>query len=136
MTDINASTAAAPSRDVARTEFSKESIWLPRLSVEHLNAGHDAIRGKTFTDCLIEGPAVLMPTADVTFESCHMGTAKDPRNLLLAPVGDLVTGAIGVADCRFIRCRFLFVGFVGEAAFRDQFVGGVPTLSSLEESGQ
>ena len=136
MTDINASTAAAPSPDVARTEFADQSIWLPRLAVEHLNAGHDRIRGKTFTDCLIEGPAVMMPDATVVFDACHMGTASKPENLLLAPVGDLVTGVIGVSDCRFVRCRFLFIGFVGREAFQAQFAAGVPTLSSLEESGQ
>lgn len=136
MTDINASTAAAPSPDVARTEFAGQSIWLPRLAVEHLNAGQDSIRGKTFTDCLIEGPAVLMPDTTVVFDSCHMGTASKPENLLLAPVGDLVTGVIGISDCRFVRCRFLFVGFVGREAFREQFAGAVPSLSEVEESGQ
>lgn len=136
MTDINPSTAAAPSPDVTRTEYAGQSIWLPRLSVEHLNAGHEQITGKTFTDCLIEGPAVMMPAPDVTFEACHMGTASKPENLLLAPVGDLVTGVIGVADCRFVRCRFLFVGFVGREAFRETFAAGVPTLSSLEATGQ
>jgi hypothetical protein len=136
MTDINPSTAAAPSRDVTRTEFKGESIWLPRLSVEHLNAGHDAIRGKTFTECLIEGPAVMLPAGDVVFEDCHMGTAAKPQNLLLSPVGDLVTGAIGLVACRFVRCRFLYVGFVGNEAFREMFAAGVPSLTSLKETGQ
>lgn len=136
MTDIHPSSAAAPSRDVTRTEFKGESIWLPRLSVEHLNAGHEQITGKTFTDCLIEGPAVMMPASDVTFDACHMGTASKPENLLLAPVGDLVTGVIGVADCRFVRCRFLLIGFVGREAFQETFAAAVPTLSSLEETGQ
>ena len=136
MTDIQPSTPAAPSRDVTRTEFSKESIWLPRLSVEHLNAGHEQITGKTFTDCLIEGPAVMMADTTVVFDACHMGTASKPQNLLLAPVGDLVTGVIGVSDCRFVRCRFLFIGFVGREAFQEQFAAGVPSLSSVQEAGQ
>ena len=136
MTDIKPSTAAAPSPDVARTEFAGQSIWLPRLAVEHLNAGHTQISGKTFTDCLIEGPAVMMPDTTVVFEACHMGTASKPDNLLLAPVGDLVTGVIGVSDCRFVRCRFLFVGFVGGEGFRQSFAAGVPTLTDLEGSGQ
>lgn len=119
-----------------RTTFEKEAVWLPLFAMSNIQAGKTLIDGKTFTDCLIEGPAVLMPDTTVVFDSCHMGTASKPENLLLAPVGDLVTGVIGISDCRFVRCRFLFVGFVGREAFREQFAGAVPSLSEVEESGQ
>jgi len=44
---------------VARTTFEKEAVWLPMLAVQHWNAGEMSIKDKTFTDCVIEGPAVM-----------------------------------------------------------------------------
>jgi hypothetical protein len=102
---------------VARTEFNGESIWLPMLAVHHLNAGQTVITGKTFTDCLIEGPAVMVAIKDVALDGCNMGVTSNPMNLMFKPLGDMIIGAVGVADCRFIRCRFVQVGFTGPEVF-------------------
>ena len=60
MTDQTMSAEEAAGRAlVARTSFEKEAVWLPSLAVQHWNAGETVIDGKTFTDCVIEGPAVL-----------------------------------------------------------------------------
>lgn len=99
---------------VARTTFEKEAIWLPQLAVQHWNAGQMAIEGKTFTDCLIEGPAVMAVMNGTTFDSCAMGTTTDVRNLLYRPVGQKkMAGVVGMANCRFLRCRFVQIGFTG-----------------------
>lgn len=117
MTDV---TGNAPSQDeqagralVARTTFEKEAVWLPMLAVHHWNAGEMTISGKTFTDCVIEGPAVIAIMTGTTFDSCAMGNAKDPRTLLLRPVGDTISGVVGMANCRFVRCRFVQIGYTG-----------------------
>lgn len=105
---------------VARTTFEKEAVWLPSLSVHHMNAGQTVIDGKTFTECLIEGPAVIAVMNGTTFDTCNMGVASNPRTLLLDPRGDMIAGAIGMANCRFVRCRFVQVAFTGHREMLDQ----------------
>ncbi|MNH51686.1 hypothetical protein D3C73_33350 [compost metagenome] len=112
-------------------EFTKASVWLPQLFMETSRAGSLTIENLTFTECLIEGPAVLLPLDGCTFDGCNMGDAHgDPRNLLLQPVGpQRVTGAIPLKNCKFINCRFLGVGFTGTKAYLDEMVsalGGAP----------
>lgn len=98
---------------VARTTFEKEAVWLPSLAVHHMNAGQTIIDGKTFTECLIEGPAVIGVMGGTFFDSCNLGVADNPRTLLLKPLNSTVAGAIGMTNCRFVRCRFVQVGFTG-----------------------
>ena len=45
------------------------------------------IQGKTFTNCIVEGPAVLLAMSGVNFDSCNLGMAsEDPRSLILMPM--------------------------------------------------
>lgn len=118
---------------VARTSFQKESIWLPSLAVHHMNAGQMAIDGKTFTECLIEGPAVIAVLAGTTFEGCNMGTASDPRTLLYRPVGDKLAGVVGLSNCQFISCRFVQVGFTGSDDMLEQMQAML--LSARSQTG-
>lgn len=117
---------------VARTSFEKESVWLPQLAVHHWNAGQMFIDGKTFTDCLIEGPAVMAVMNGTTLDSCALGTTTDVRNLLYRPVGqDKMAGVVGVANCRFVRCRFVQVGFTGSDDLLEDLQGGVKSMSDV-----
>ena len=118
---------------VARTTFEKESVWLPMLAVQHWNAGEMAIKDKTFTDCVIEGPAVMAVMNGTTFDNCARGTTTDVRTLLYRPVSkDKMAGVVGVSNCRFVRCRFAQVGFTGSDELLAELEGGVRALS---ESG-
>lgn len=117
---------------VARTTFEKEAVWLPQLAVQHWNAGQMFIEGKTFTDCVIEGPAVMAVMNGSTFDNCAMGTTTDIRNLLYRPLSTTkLAGVIGVSDCRFLRCRFVQVGFTGSDDLLEQLQGGVKSLSDI-----
>ena len=116
---------------VARTAFEKEAVWLPLLAVHHWNAGEMTIRGKTFTDCVIEGPAVLAVMTGTTFDGCAMGTTSDMNNLLYKPQGQKLAGVVGVADCKFVRCRFVQVGFTGSDELLED-LRGVQSLSQTE----
>ena len=117
---------------VARTTFEKEAVWLPQLAVQHWNAGQMSIEGKTFTDCVIEGPAVMAVMNGTTFDNCAMGTTTDIRNLLYRPLSTTkLAGVIGVSDCRFLRCRFVQVGFTGSDDLLEQLQGGVKSLSDI-----
>jgi len=115
---------------VARTTFEKEAIWLPQLAVQHWNAGQMAIEGKTFTDCLIEGPAVMAVMNGTSFDSCAMGTTSDVRNLLYRPLSNTkMAGVVGLSNCRFIRCRFVQVGFTGMDDLLAQLEGGIKSMA-------
>ena len=117
---------------VARTSFEKEAVWLPSLAVQHWNAGQMAIDGKTFTDCVIEGPAVVAVMNGTMFDNCAMGTTSDVRNLLYRPLSTTkLAGVIGMANCRFVRCRFVQVGFTGSDDLLEQLLGGVKSMSDV-----
>lgn len=117
---------------VARTSFEKEAVWLPLLAMQHWNAGQTSIDGKTFTDCVIEGPAVMAVMNGTVFDSCAMGTTTDVRNLLYRPLSTTkLAGVIGLANCRFVRCRFVQVGFTGPDDLLEQLQGGIKPASAL-----
>lgn len=121
---------AADRSMVDRTSYEKEAIWLPALAVQHWNAGQMFIEGKTFTDCLIEGPGVVAVMNETFFESCAMGTASDIRSLLYRPVSTTkMSGVIGVSNCRFVRCRFAQVGFTGSEELLADLQGGIKLVS-------
>jgi hypothetical protein len=89
------------------------------------------IRGKTFRNCMIEGPAVIMPVEGCSFDLCDFGhAAGDIRNLLLRPVGDKVTGAMAFADTKFERCTFFAMGFTGPPQLLEEFMALQPGLPS------
>jgi len=118
---------------VARTSFEKEAVWLPQLAVQHWNAGQMAIDGKTFTDCLIEGPAVVAVMNGTVFDNCAMGTTTDVRTLLYRPVSrSKLAGVVGLSNCRFVRCRFVQVGFTGSDEMLEDLEKGVKPLSEAE----
>jgi len=133
MTDQNPTLSpeeAAGRAMVARTSFEKEAVWLPSLAVQHWNAGQMAIADKTFTDCLIEGPGVIAVMNGTVFENCAMGATTDVRNLLYKSVSrNKMAGVIGMANCRFVRCRFVQIGFTGSDELVDQLAEGVVSLS-------
>lgn len=133
MTDQTPTMSAAEAAGralVARTHFEKEAVWLPQFTVQHWNAGLMSIDGKTFTDCLIEGPAVMAVMNGTTFESCAMGTTTDVRSLLYRPVGQTwLAGVVGMANCSFVRCRFVQVGFTGSDDLLAQLEDGVRPAS-------
>lgn len=102
-------------------DYANKTVWLPQLFMETARAGTMVIEGRRFENCLIEGPAVLLPLEGCNFDGCNMGDAHgDPRNLMLSPQGpQRVTGPIPFKNCQFINCNFLGVGFTGSPAFLD-----------------
>lgn len=99
-------------------------IWLPQLVLEAAQSGQSVIEDRAFTDCLMEGPAVLLPISGCNFDSCNLGDSMgDPRNLMLAPMGpQKVTGAVAFRNTTFTRCTFVAVGFTGTPAFLEEMI--------------
>lgn len=102
-------------------------IWLPQLSIETGRSGALSIDGRTFVDCFIEGPAVMMPIEGCDFENCNFGDPHgDPRTLMLKPMGARrVTGVIPFTNCIFERCTFGGIGFAGTPEFLDRLVAAL-----------
>jgi hypothetical protein len=67
-----------------------------------------------FTGCTVYGPAVLAILE--RNEISHSNFQGDMEAMLWeVPAGKTVIGAVGVRDCRFVRCVFIGLGFAGTA---------------------
>jgi len=109
-------------------DYSNLDIWLPLLFHEAVLRGESVLKGKTFTNCRIQGPAVVVPISGCQFDACNMGSADgDMRNLMFQPLGPTrLTGAIPLSDCLFRRCDFVGVAYTGAPDFLEQ-LQGLPT---------
>ena len=121
MFDINA-TGPVPTDLATRTEFSKVLVPLHQLLDAVVENGGQSIEGYRFTDCVIRGPAVIIPGAQTQFVNSNLGdVAGNVRNLFLRAAGPMIMGAIGVNRCVFDGCLFVGIGFAGDDAFVDNF---------------
>lgn len=109
--------------DAFATVFENLDISLFDLARANL-ARQQRIVGRTFRNCHIDGPAVMLVLGRTTFDATNFGpSGGDIRNLILRPAGPTsVVGAIPVQDCQFIGCSFFSVGFTGPDAFLDQLL--------------
>ncbi|MCS6624704.1 hypothetical protein N0B44_17440 [Roseibacterium beibuensis] len=108
--------AQAREIDPLATEISGGHFALFDLYRAHLHASGGAIiEGRTFTDCLIEGPAVMLALEGVHFEGVNFGpTGGDVRNMLFRPMsGQRAIGSIPVRNCTFRNCQFHTLGITG-----------------------
>jgi hypothetical protein len=105
-----------------RIEFNKVLVPLAQLFDATIEGGSVGVRGRRFVDCIIRGPAVILPNQGTSFVDCNMGDVSgDVRNLFLKPAGPKIIGGIPVDDCLFQGCLFFAVGFAGPDAFIDGF---------------
>jgi hypothetical protein len=96
--------------------FSGGHFALFDLYRANIQAGGGAIiEGRAFTDCYIEGPAVMLVLEGVHFEGVNFGpSGGDLRNLLFRPLsGQRAIGAIPVRNCTFTNCQFHTLGITG-----------------------
>ena len=104
----------------ARDTFETEGVWLPLLAVHTMNSGQPVIKGKTFTNCVIQGPALVAVLKGTTFDGCSMGAGSDANSMLFAPKGPQMVGVIGLEDCKFVSCRFVQIAYTGSDAFLEE----------------
>ncbi|MFN8559321.1 MAG: hypothetical protein U0531_18950 [Dehalococcoidia bacterium] len=89
--------------------------------ISELASDDGFIIGRTFEDCTIYGPAVILPVDHVTFEN---NTFEAEREALFWEIPDdreVVVGAIGLKSCVFRRCIFRGVGIAGKRTLFDLF---------------
>ena len=100
---------------------------LYRASVQA--GGGVGIDDRDFTDCTIEGPALMLVLDGVSFESSNFGqTGGDMRNMLFRPAGDAAIGAIPVRNCTFTRCQFRAIGITGNETLIQTLIQQVATV--------
>lgn len=111
--------------DVSSTAVTDDSPIRPdyesqTLRLADLVVTGDRIVGKTFSNCLLVGPIMLVPLEGVTISGCHFpGT---PEEIVIVIDGPRrLFGAVGVEHCAFYGCRFSDVGFIGGPEFLDAF---------------
>ncbi len=110
--------------DAMAKVFDNVDISLFDLARAVMMAGQRTISGRTFRNCRIEGPAVMLVLDNVNFDATNFGpNGGDVRNLVLRPAGPTsVVGTIPVSDCQFINCEFFGLGFTGPDQFLDQLL--------------
>jgi len=112
-----------PSDLVTPTVFDGVFIPVTALVEARRVTDRPRIEGVTFRNCLLQGPAVLVPTTTTKFDNCNLGeVAGDRRNLFLKAMGPMIIGGVSVAGCQFESCTFVGVGFAGNDSMIDQFI--------------
>lgn len=102
------SAGAASTRDVFKNEHLRFWDLIGRVG--------GPITGKTFVDCELDGPAVLAILNSVHLESSSLATDDLEKCLIEVPEGKVLMGIFGLEDCKFLRCKFSSVAFIGTAA--------------------
>lgn len=110
--------------------FNNMRINLTDLYRSQMHAGGGAIiEGRTFTDCMIEGPAVMLVLDGVHFDSTNFGeTGGDVRNMLFKPMATMAIGAIPVRTSTFRNCRFNMLGITGSDDLLQMLTQSVKTV--------
>jgi hypothetical protein len=94
----------------------------PTVKIADLAGKDGFIRGRTFEDRTIVGPAVLVVVSGGGMHDCSFPNAPVEQFVWLLP-DHPVLGPIGLVDCTFRRCTFDgTVGFAGNAEFRAKVI--------------
>jgi hypothetical protein len=105
------------------------------IRISDLATTTDIVTDMTFENCVITGPAVVLPLAGTQFISSAF-EAPDPESMLweIAPARRYTVGAIGLLNCIFRGCRFTRIGFGGPREALEQFRSGVPAIAREPET--
>jgi hypothetical protein len=130
MTDQPLSSAARRPMDPLARDFAGGTFFLFDLYRASVQAGGGVhIENRTFTDCVIEGPALMLVQDGVHFASSNFGkTGGNMRNMLFQPMGDVGIGAIPVRNCTFTRCQFNAIGITAGETFLQDLIRQVATV--------
>ena len=133
ITQSSVAQRSIPQVDARSPTFENAQITLFDLFRANLQAGGGSvIEGRTFTNCRIEGPAVMLVLEGTTFEQTNFGpTGGDLRSILFRPMHESrAIGAIPVQNCKFIGCEFFALGITGHENLLNLLIEQVPTRVS------
>ena len=80
------------------------------IRITDLTVNEDVLRGLTFENCQIVGPAVLILLGKTLVQDCNWEATPESMIWVVEDDRDSVTGAIGLEDCEFYGCRFVRAG--------------------------
>lgn len=106
--------------DLTAAVIENADVSLHELFHANLKAtGQMFITMKTFRNCRLLGPAVMLPVQGCSFDRCDFGDSQgDMNRMLFKPLSpEHVTGGIVIANSKFFDCTFYAVGFAGDDAF-------------------
>lgn len=111
--------------DLKATVFEDVDISLFELYAAVVGGSHPGlIEGRTFRRCRLQGPAIVLVSAGVTFDDTNFGdSGGDMRNLLLQPMASRALGTMPMRNCSFENCEFFNVGFTGSQTVLDMMAG-------------
>jgi hypothetical protein len=114
----------ALARDLSAKAFNGEAISLFELYRETMRGGQTFIEDRGFTDCRLEGPAVIAIISGVQFDRTDFGyTGGDIGRIVWRSASTTgVVGAIPFRNCSFTGCSFFATGFTGPEAFLQQIL--------------
>ena len=126
----------APFLDPARALGSPGELTAKNLNGHTFritDIAHDSkISSRSFDDCDVHGPAVLLPKLC----NFHFCTLDMPAEALVVVVDqEKVWGVIEVYNCKFDNCRFHGIGFMGGPGLLEEVVGGTASPDSEQKSG-
>jgi hypothetical protein len=90
--------------------------------IADLADARNVVRDRSFVDCDIYGPAVVLPnpeTVSMLRSIFFAGVGLDSVFLRLEPGQAVVDGVIRLENCTFERCRFIGVGITGSGEVLD-----------------
>jgi hypothetical protein len=108
--------AEAVTQGPVRPVATAEELAMPYLDGRTIRVGEvpredlHFIRGKTWVDCTLEGPAVLEIAGNVIED---LSIPVEIESMLWTPSGDYVVGVIGLQHSVLRRCRLEWIGLTG-----------------------
>lgn len=106
------------------SDFNGEAMTLFELYQATVRSGNTFIENRTFTDCRLEGPAVVAVLGGVNFDTTDFGySGGDIGRLVWRSASTTgVVGAIPFRNCQFKGCSFFATGFTGPEPFLQQIL--------------
>lgn len=98
---------------VAKKIFESEVVRLADLALVN-----DVLDGYEFRDCLLLGPAIVVPMGETSISNSMFNGEIDALFWLVETGRELIVGAIGLHNCVIDGCSFQRVGFAGPIELR------------------
>lgn len=100
--------------------YRNTSVRLSELAVVS-----DMLRGLTFENCTIHGPAVMLPLEGTSIQNCTFDGTAEGLIWVLEEGRQMIIGAIGVQECSFFGCRFQGIGLAVRPEDRQKVLDGL-----------
>ena len=97
--------------------------------------GANSVRGQAFEDCVIHGPALILPAGSNVFEECHWEAVGSIESILWERrEGESIVGALILHECTFCRCTFRDIGIVGTANALARFRASLDPEADIQKN--